>query len=126
MHYDNCISNTNGFLLCNCRAALRLEYYAFVFLVAVIRLLRQNSSLGRTVLAEMTIATYAEFGRNLEKDLVSDTSGHFRRLLVSVCNAGRDESTNVDTAKAEKDANDIYAVLVQRFCSVPTSVHSEP
>lgn len=50
-----------------------------------------------------------EFGRNLEKDIVSDTSGHFRRLLVSVCNAGRDESTNVDTAKAEKDANDIYA-----------------
>jgi len=122
----HCISNTNGFLLCSCRAALPLEYYAFLFLVAVIRLLLQNSSLGRTVLAEMAIATYAEFGSNLEKDIVSDTSGHFRRLLVSVCNAGRDESTSIDTAKAEKDANDIYAVLVQPFCCVPTPVHSEP
>lgn len=57
-----------------------------------------------------------EFKRNLEKDLESETSGHFRRLLVSVCNAGRDQSTNVDMAKAEKDAHDIYAVLFQPFC----------
>jgi len=57
-----------------------------------------------------------EFGRNLEKDVVSDTSGHFRRLLVSVCTGGRDQSTHVDTALAEKDANGIYAVLIQSLC----------
>jgi len=72
----------------------------------------------QSALRSHAIAMYAEFGRNLEKDIVSETSGHFRRLLVSVCNAGRDESTSIDTAKAEKDANDIYAVLVQPFCSL--------
>lgn len=49
-----------------------------------------------------------EFKRNLEKDIQSETGGHFKRLLVSQCNASRDENTNVDLAKAEKDARDIY------------------
>jgi len=62
--------------------------------------------------------TDAEFDRDLEKDIVSDTSGHFRRLLVSVCTAGRDESAHVDMAKAEKEAQDIYAVIIQPFCAL--------
>lgn len=60
-------------------------------------------------IAAIKAAYNKEFGRNLEKDVVSDTSGHFRRLLVSVCTGGRDQSTHVDTALAEKDANGIYA-----------------
>jgi len=56
-----------------------------------------------------------EFGRDLEKDVVSDTSGHFRRVLVSACSAGRDQSTHVDGARALKDAQDIYAVRIQPF-----------
>jgi len=47
-------------------------------------------------------------GRSLEKDVVSETSGHFKRLLVSQCNAARDEDPHVDPAKAEKDAKDIW------------------
>ena len=58
------------------------------------------------------IVTDAEFDRNLEKDIVSDTKGDFRRLLVSVCNAGRDQSTQIDLGKAEKDAQDIHKVLI--------------
>ena len=53
---------------------------------------------------------YAEYGRKLEDDLVSDTSGHFRRLLVAQCNTARDESRVVDFAKAHLDAKDIFEV----------------
>ncbi|XP_046844956.1 annexin A4-like isoform X2 [Xenia sp. Carnegie-2017] len=48
------------------------------------------------------------YKRDLEKDCVSETSGHFKRLLVSMCQANRDESGTVDMAKATKEANDLY------------------
>lgn len=49
-----------------------------------------------------------EFQRNLEKDVVSETSGHFRRLLVSMLQAARDETNNVDWNKAKADAKALY------------------
>lgn len=48
------------------------------------------------------------FQRNLEKDVVSETSGHFRRLLVSMVQGARDESGVVDTNKAKADAKALY------------------
>lgn len=51
-----------------------------------------------------------EFGRKLEKDVISETSGHFKRLLVAQCNADRDESQSVDVHKARCDAKDIFEV----------------
>ncbi|XP_018419975.1 PREDICTED: annexin A7 isoform X2 [Nanorana parkeri] len=50
----------------------------------------------------------SEFGRDVEKDIRSDTSGHFERLLVSMCQGNRDESTNVNVQQAESDAQRLY------------------
>ncbi|MFH4978473.1 hypothetical protein AB6A40_005182 [Gnathostoma spinigerum] len=44
------------------------------------------------------------YNRDLEKDLVSETSGHFKRLLVSLCAGGRDESMQTNPLKANQDA----------------------
>jgi len=53
-------------------------------------------------------AYHKDFSRDLEEDLGSETSGYFKRLLISMCNAGRDESQSVDVAKAQQDAKDIF------------------
>lgn len=49
-----------------------------------------------------------DLNRDLEKDIASETSGHFKRLLVSMCQANRDESTHVDLEKAKKEAAELY------------------
>ncbi|XP_019860794.1 PREDICTED: annexin A7-like [Amphimedon queenslandica] len=49
-----------------------------------------------------------EYGRNLEKDVVSETSGHFKRLLVSMCQGAREETATVDMARATREANELY------------------
>ncbi|MBN3300567.1 ANXA4 protein, partial [Amia calva] len=55
------------------------------------------------------IATYKkEYGKSLEDDIISDTSGMFQRVLVSLLTAGRDESTKVDNVLAVQDAKDLY------------------
>ena len=48
------------------------------------------------------------FGRVLEKDIISETSGHFKRLLISCIQGNRQENTAVDMAKAKKEAQQIY------------------
>ncbi|XP_078489046.1 annexin-B12-like [Ciona intestinalis] len=54
-------------------------------------------------------AKYKElYKENLEKRLVSETSGHFKKLLVSLNNACRDETSHVDQNKAREDANKLY------------------
>uniref|UniRef100_K1QMV5 Annexin n=1 Tax=Magallana gigas TaxID=29159 RepID=K1QMV5_MAGGI len=49
------------------------------------------------------------YGRTLEQDIVSDTSGHFKRLMVSLANGGRMENQAVDMKKAQDDAQRLYA-----------------
>uniref|UniRef100_A0A8C5QJ58 Annexin n=1 Tax=Leptobrachium leishanense TaxID=445787 RepID=A0A8C5QJ58_9ANUR len=49
-----------------------------------------------------------EFGRDIEKDIRSDTSGHFERLLISMCQGNRDENQTVNYQQAEQDAQRLY------------------
>lgn len=54
-------------------------------------------------------ATYnKEYGKSLEDDVCGDTSGMFKRVLVSLLTANRDESNTVDQALAVQDAKEIY------------------
>nr|XP_057920993.1 annexin A5a isoform X2 [Doryrhamphus excisus] len=54
-----------------------------------------------------------EFGNKLEKDICSDTSGHYQKLLVILLQGSREEG--VDEAKIEKDAKDLYAAGEGKF-----------
>uniref|UniRef100_A0A671WH27 Annexin n=1 Tax=Sparus aurata TaxID=8175 RepID=A0A671WH27_SPAAU len=49
-----------------------------------------------------------EYEKSLEDAVSGDTSGMFKRVLVSLLTAGRDESDKVDEAQAVVDAKEIY------------------
>ncbi|XP_063993494.1 annexin B9-like [Diachasmimorpha longicaudata] len=59
-----------------------------------------------------TIAAFYEnlYGKSLEKDLKDDTSGHFKRLIVSLCQANRDENQGIDHTQAQSDAQNLFDV----------------
>jgi annexin A7/11 len=63
-----------------------------------------------------TMSAYLRlFKKSLEDDLKGDTSGYFKRLMVALCAANRDESVTIDTVKSNKDAAKLKAAGVDRF-----------
>uniref|UniRef100_A0A2K6VL98 Annexin n=4 Tax=Onchocerca TaxID=6281 RepID=A0A2K6VL98_ONCVO len=66
-------------------------------------------------IAELRNVYQQMYKSSLEKDLIGETSGHFKRLLVSLCNGGRDESMQTDTLRANQDAKRLYKAGEQRL-----------
>ncbi|XP_050391394.1 annexin A4 [Patella vulgata] len=54
-------------------------------------------------------------GRKLEDDIISETSGHFKKLLVSMSVGGRMENQTVDQNKANADAQKLYQAGAKRW-----------
>ncbi|GLD65112.1 annexin A11-like isoform X1 [Lates japonicus] len=50
-----------------------------------------------------------EYKKSLEDAISGDTSGHFRRLLISLAQGNRDEREHVDISLAKQDAQALYA-----------------
>ncbi|GBM57915.1 Annexin A11 [Araneus ventricosus] len=54
------------------------------------------------------------FGKSLEEDIKSDTSGHFQRLMVSSCTGARSEDP-ADSDRAKQTAEALYAAGVGQW-----------
>lgn len=48
------------------------------------------------------------YSNELENDIADDTSGDFKRLMISLCSANRQENTYLDIFKAKEDAKKLY------------------
>jgi hypothetical protein len=59
-------------------------------------------------IADIKAAYKLKFSRDLEKDLSSETSGHFRRLVVALSTGNRAEGQPVNPQKARADATELY------------------
>lgn len=64
---------------------------------------RSNQQIANIKAAYRTI-----YHRELESDLIGDTSGHFRRFLVSLVTANRREDGYVDIERARREAMELY------------------
>ncbi|XP_078580102.1 uncharacterized protein LOC144864152 isoform X2 [Branchiostoma floridae x Branchiostoma japonicum] len=59
-------------------------------------------------LTEIKIAYNTDYNKNLEQDIIDDTSGHFKRLMVSLAQGNRSENTTADMAQAQREAKELY------------------
>ncbi|KAM9496797.1 annexin A6 isoform 1-T1 [Clarias gariepinus] len=56
------------------------------------------------------VAAYKDaYGRDLEEDIVGDTSGHFKKMLVALIQGARDEDGEVYEDLVEEDAQHLYS-----------------
>ncbi|KAF7247543.1 Annexin A11 [Varanus komodoensis] len=64
---------------------------------------------------EISRAYKTEFKKTLEEAIRSDTSGHFQRLLISLAQGNRDESTSVNMSVVQGDVQALYAAGESRL-----------
>jgi|Transcript_154490 hypothetical protein len=58
---------------------------------------------------KLIIQAYKDlYNKDLEKVITSETSGHFKRILVSSLQCNRSSSTDVDPAKAHAEAEELF------------------
>ncbi|CAF0771349.1 unnamed protein product [Didymodactylos carnosus] len=79
---------------------------------AINNLYTKRSNLFQSVIV---LVFFIVYGKSLEKDVSSDTSGNFRRLLVSLMQANRPETTDVNIEQAKQDAQALVDAGEQKF-----------
>ncbi|KAK6328552.1 hypothetical protein J4Q44_G00005300 [Coregonus suidteri] len=67
------------------------------------------SSRSNAEIREINMVFKTENKKSLEDAISGDTSGHFRRLLISLAQGNRDERETVDISVAKQDAQALYA-----------------
>uniref|UniRef100_A0A8C6UXV7 Annexin n=1 Tax=Neogobius melanostomus TaxID=47308 RepID=A0A8C6UXV7_9GOBI len=67
------------------------------------------SSRSNAEIKEISRVYKEENKKKMEDAITSDTSGHFRRLLISLAQGNRDEREHVDVSLAQQDAQALYA-----------------
>ena len=72
-------------------------------------------SLSNREIYEINQKYFKNYGRSLEKDLKSDTSGNFRKLMISLANGTRDETSDVDLTLARVDVVQLKKAGVDRW-----------
>uniref|UniRef100_A0A8C2DIV5 Annexin n=1 Tax=Cyprinus carpio TaxID=7962 RepID=A0A8C2DIV5_CYPCA len=84
-----------------------------IFMAKELRRAMKGAGTDEDVLVEILCTSTNQ--RDLEADIEDDTSGEVRNLLVSLLQANRDESYEVDEALAEQDATSLFEAGEGRF-----------
>ncbi|CAF99152.1 unnamed protein product, partial [Tetraodon nigroviridis] len=67
------------------------------------------ASRNNTQIHEMVAAYKEAYGSDLEEDVIADTSGHFKKMLVVLLQGTREESGVVDADLVGNDAQELFA-----------------
>uniref|UniRef100_A0A4W3HY16 Annexin n=1 Tax=Callorhinchus milii TaxID=7868 RepID=A0A4W3HY16_CALMI len=65
---------------------------------------------------EIKAAYKEEYGKDLEEDIVNDTSGHFGRMLVILLQGNRDQGRHTEEASVKQDAECVLWGSVELSC----------